>query len=172
MVGKGESKPGVGLPDIGSQLRGIAAYVARLPRGDQAQLRRLGASPGRVPPEVFWRIVQRYEIPASDESFWTSVLPLMVIHQHKAPLRPGVSLRHAGVTAQRVEKFLRLDRDAARIEARRLFSKVKSGMNWVSLGSLLFFWTEKSRLQFAREFFLASAVKKSPEDTPDHIEEQ
>lgn len=137
-----------------SRVAGIAGYIEQLPRGDQAELRRLRQDSARIPPEVFWRIVARYEIPPNDEPFWQSILPLMVKYPHTPGARPGQRLEDARVSPARIERWLRLDKEAALREADRLLSKLKAGVDWVQLGYLLYIWDEKRRNQFARDFFL------------------
>lgn len=137
-----------------SRFSGIAGYIEKLPRGDKAELRRLRQDSARIPPEVFWRIVGQYEIRPNDESFWQSILPLMVKYPHTHGARPGHMLEAAGVSAARVERWLRLDVEGARREADRLLSKLKAGVDWVQLGYLLYFWDETHRNQLARDFFL------------------
>jgi CRISPR type I-E-associated protein CasB/Cse2 len=113
-----------------------------------------------VPPEVFWRIVDRYEIKPHDELFWLHVIPLMVEHEHKNGVRAGAALFRVGVSAARIERWLRLDRPAALAEARRLLTRVNSGFDWPRFGKLLLFWNDPARMAFARDFFLAHSPTK------------
>lgn len=153
--------------NFGSQVAGVAAYLAELPRGDRAVLRRLEKDRESVPPEVFWRIVERYEIPqrAEVEDFWLGVLPLMVKHPHQREARPGRVLARAGISNARVERWLRLDAKGALREAGRLLSKVKDPIDWVSFGFLLRRWDDKSRRDFARDFFLSAARLERADET-------
>src|SRR5690606_6786074 len=116
-----------------TRLAGIAGYLEKLPRGERAEIRRLrwGAT---MPPEVFWRIVERYDIDESDEPFWIAVLPLMVKHAHGRKRRPGAVLEAAGVSSARLERWLRLDRQSAWRETGRLLSRVQEPLDWVQLG--------------------------------------
>lgn len=137
-----------------SRIAGIAGYIQELPRGDKAELRRLRQESGRIPPEVFWRIVARYEIHESDEPFWQSVLPLMVKYPHTPGAKPGRMLDEVRVSPARVERWLRLDHGAALREADRLLSKLKAGVDWVQLGYLLYFWDDDRRKQLARDYYV------------------
>lgn len=152
-------------PTLASRIAGIAGYIKSLPRGDQAELRRLGQHVGRIPPEVFWRIVARYKIHHSDEPFWQSVLPLMVKHPHSPNARPGQKLDEARVSPARVERWLRLDKEGARREASRLLSKLDAGVDWVQLGYLLYMWDEKNRTRLARDFFLTRSRRTAQSST-------
>jgi hypothetical protein len=143
---------------LATRMAGVAAYLDQLRRTNQrgtlAELRRL--RPETVPGDAFWSLVDRYEIPRSEEAFWLAVLPLMVRHPHQRGVRPGKALEAAGISKARFERWLRLDRDAARREAARLFSKLKDqGFDWISLGHALRHWSEANRYELARDFFLA-----------------
>lgn len=143
------------------QVLGTAAYVASLPRGPRAVLRRLEAAPEYIPPQVFWDVVERYGIRRNDEDFWLGVLPLMVRHEHRFDRTPGRALAAGGVSAARVERWLRLDANGARSEAGRLFSHLKGeGFDWTRLAPLLRFWTEDERRRFARDFFLSAEYRQ------------
>lgn len=150
---------------LASRLVGIAGYVAKLPRGEQAELRRLRQHAGAIPPEVFWRIVDRYEIHPGDEEFWKAILPLMVKYPHTRGARPGHMLEEAGVSAPRVERWLRMDRDGALREADRLFSRLQGGVDWVRLGHLLHRWDEEHRTGLARDFFLRRSRRTAQSTT-------
>lgn len=152
--------------EIGARATSIAGYVARLPRGERAELRRLERGADRVPPEVFWRVVDRYAIPPADEEFWLAVLPLLVRHPHAPKHRPGRILARAGVSAARIERWLRLDRVAALREAGRLLSQVDDPIDWTWFSRLLYHWTEKLRRAFARDFFLSDAYRARLETEP------
>jgi hypothetical protein len=136
------------------QLRGVAGYVENLPRGPRAVLRRLSASEERIPPQVFWDIAERYQIQERDEPFWLVVIALIVKHPHEPGLAPGIALARAGVSAARLERWLRLDRPAALRDADRLLSHLgDGGLDWTRFGPLLRFWTEDARRELARHFF-------------------
>ena len=152
-------------PSVSTKLLGVAGYIANLPRGERAQLRRVRDGTHEIPPEVFWRIVERYEIRPGDERFWLQVVPLMVDHSHRSGARAGHALAGAGVAGARIERWLRLDRPSAWRESRRLLSRLDSGFDWKRFGTLLFFWTEQARLDFARDFFLAAS---RPSQDTDH----
>ena len=142
-------------PSLEKQLLGIAGYVAALPRGPRAVVRRLNADSGAVPPEEFWRIVERYGINPPEEEFWMRVIPLMVDYPNQPGLAPGLALARSGVSSARLEKWLRLERDDALREAGRLMARIESGFDWVHLGKLLRFWSDGSRRALARQFFLS-----------------
>lgn len=150
---------------LGSRIVGIAGYIEQLPRGDQAELRRLRQDIGGIPPEIFWRIVDRYEIHPGGEGFWKAVLPLMVKYRHTPDARPGHMLEGAGVSPARVERWLRLDRNGALREAGRLFSKLQTGVDWVQLGHLLYKWDENNRTGLARDFFLKRSRRNAQSST-------
>lgn len=148
-----------------SRIVGIAAYIHALPRGDKAELRRLRQESERIPPEVFWRIVARYDIHEGDEPYWQSILPLMVKYPHTHGAKPGRVLDEAGVNPARVERWLRLDHRAALREADRFLSKLQAGVDWVQLGYLLYFWDDDRRKQLARDFYLTRS--RRTEQTPE-----
>ena len=150
--------------DPRGRILGIAGYVAKLPRGSRAELRRLRVGTDHVPPEPFWRIVDRYGIETHEELFWLRVIPLMVEHEHRKGVRAGAALSQAGVSSARLERWLRLGRSSALAEARRLLSKVDSGFDWPGFGTLLLYWNDRARMAFARDFFLAS-TPVTPHDT-------
>lgn len=142
------------------QLVGAAGYVEHLPRGPRAILRRLRQHPDDVPPDVFWVVVDRYDIAAANEPFWTALLPLMVHHPHR-PIRPGEAMARAGLKPARVERWLRLDhRDRATSEAHRLLSKLESGLDWAEFGQLLWYWSDDRRRRLARDFFLSPHLRR------------
>jgi CRISPR type I-E-associated protein CasB/Cse2 len=142
------------------QLLGVAGYVANLRRGPRAVLRRLSTDPSAVPPQEFWDVVERYGILQRDENLWLRLIPLMVRHPH-AEVRPGASLARAGVSAARIERWLRQDADGALAEAGRLLSHLgDGGLNWPRLGRLLHDWDRpghgpRLRRDLARDFFLS-----------------
>jgi CRISPR type I-E-associated protein CasB/Cse2 len=138
------------------QVFGVARDLSKLRRGPRAVLRRIHSDPRHIPPQPFWDLVARYEIPERDEPFWLKVIPLMVVYPHRLEAPPGRALAAAGVSPARVERWLRLDASAARNEAHRLLSHLKEGgLNWVSFAYLLRDWTDQQRRGFAREFFLS-----------------
>lgn len=145
---------------------GVAGYVDNLRAGEQAELRRLRGRYRELPPEVFWRIVDRYGIPPYQEEFWMAVLPLMVEHPHEPQCRTGRVLARSGVSSARLEKWLRLDQQGALDEAGRLLSQVEGPINWVQFGFLLSLWNhpehgERNRRELARDFFLALQTRQS-----------
>jgi hypothetical protein len=156
-------------PPLIQKLWGIAGYVGRLPRGPRAELRRLTADGAFIPPQAFWNLVDRYAISQRDEDFWLHIVPLMVEHPHDSSTAPGVALARAGVSASRIERFLRLDRDGAWAEAGRLLSHLgEAGLDWagtlstwrVGFGPLLHGWMPEQRRHFARQFFLSPEYRK------------
>ena len=147
------------------QVRGAAGYVAALRRADRrgplATLRRLRDSGDRVPPQVFWDVVERYQIRERDEEFWLAVLPLMVEHPHEAGLPAGRALARADLSAARLERWLRMDVDAARREVARLLSRLKgAGFDWIGFAYLLRHWNDEHRRGFARDFFLSPEYRQ------------
>jgi CRISPR type I-E-associated protein CasB/Cse2 len=143
------------------QVLGIAGYVGALRRGPRAVLRRLDAGDGTIPPQDFWNVVERYGIAERDERLWLAVLPLMVRYPHRFDRSPGRALAAAGVSASRVERWLRLDSAAARREAGRLLSHLKGeGLDWIKLAYLLRDWSDEQRRGFARDFFLSPEYRQ------------
>ena len=146
-----------GLP---RQLLGAAGHVTALPRGPRAVLRRMCFHADEPPPDVFWRVVDKYELAPASEPFWLAVLPLMVTCPH-ARTKPGEALAQAGVSKTRVERWLRLDRERAWREASRLLARVDGGLDWTEFGQLLFHWGDEGRQRaFARQFFLSPALRE------------
>jgi hypothetical protein len=147
-------------PSLERQLLGVAGYVANLRRGPRAVLRRLAADPNTVPPQEFWDVVERYGISRYDEPFWLRVIPLMVRYPH-TDARPGLALARAGVSAARVERWLRLDAESALAQTSRLLSHLgDAGIHWARFGRLLHDWDRpehgpRLRRELAREFFLS-----------------
>jgi CRISPR type I-E-associated protein CasB/Cse2 len=133
-------------------------------RGERAELRRMGDR-NLFPPEPFWRIVGRYEIPPSEEPFWRAVIPLMVMHPHNSGVRAGAALAEAGVSSSRIERWLRYDPSRAREEARRLLARLDAGLDWVRFARLLRWWTDSDRRRFARDFFLSPAYREREKET-------
>lgn len=161
--------PADGGSDLGDTFVGVAGYVDNLPNGERAELRRLRGRFRELPPEVFWRVVERYDIPRWDEEFWMAVLPLMVEHPHRPGRRTGRVLKRSGVSAARLEKWLRLDREGALDEAGRLLSQVDGPINWRQFGYLLYLWShpehgERNRRDLARDFFLGPAKREGDSD--------
>lgn len=147
------------------QLLSVAGHLETLRtanrRGPLAVLRRLGTDPDYIPPQVFWDIADRYEIARHEEDFWLAIMPLMVRHPHRFDLPSGRALAAAGVSAPRIERWLRLDRNSARREAGRLLSHLgDGGLDWTRFGPLLRFWTEDQRRSLAREFFLSTEYRQ------------
>jgi hypothetical protein len=147
------------LTPLQQQFLGIAGYLAALPRGPRAILRRLWQHGDEPPPDEFWQVVDRYRIPPQDELFWVAVLPLMIACPH-AWLRPGDAVARAGVAKTRVERWLRLDQERACREANRLLARLDSGLDWTQFGPLLYHWGDEGRRRaFARQFFLSPALR-------------
>lgn len=152
--------------DLASTFAGVAGYVDNLPTGERAELRRLRGQYREMPPEVFWRIVDRYDIPPRDEDFWIDVVPLMVEHPHEPRSRTGRVLARSGVSSARLEKWLRLDREGALDEAGRLLSQVDGAIDWVQFAFLLYLWNhpehgERNRRDLAREYFIEGGSRDS-----------
>lgn len=165
----GDQRSGDGAPNLGDMFVSVAGYVDNLPNGDRAELRRLRGRFREMPPEVFWRIVERYEVPRRDEEFWMAVLPLMIEHPHRPRCRTGRVLKNSGVSSARLEKWLRLDHDSALEEAGRLLSQVDGPINWRQFGYLLYLWShpeygERNRRDLARDFFLAPGRREADSD--------
>lgn len=157
------SPPEAETDTLSTRLAGVAKRLERLrktsQRGPLAELRRL--HPQQVPGATFWTLVDRHHVPRGEESFWLSVLPLMVRQPHQHGMKPGVALEAAGISKARFERWLRLDRDGARREARRLLSKLKDqGLDWVQLGNALYRWNDGDRYRLARDFFIARSRRE------------
>lgn len=157
--------PGAGLPTAGEERRGLTDQVVQAAmilqhyreqgrRGDLAELRRLRPGEGTIPPEVFWRLVERLDVPRPAEDFWLAILPMMVEHPHRKGAIAGRELARARAAPARVERWLRLDRERAWVEARRLLALLDGPIDWVRMGWLLLLWNDDSRRDFARDFFL------------------
>lgn len=144
------------------RVRGLAPRIARwvrdhgeggaTTRGERAMLRRLNAA--SVPPSTYWRIADRFELAQHEDSFWLSLVPMMVDHPHGA-LSPGAALAGSGVSGVRLERWLRLDKLRAQREARRLFGRCEQALDWARLALLLWEWSEAERRRVARDFFLS-----------------
>lgn len=159
-TGASDTAQPVGEPPRSSLAHALARAAAFLSsegisRGDRAELRRM--SPEGVPPEVFWRTLDRLDRTVSEreEPFWMTVLPLMVRYPHRRGARPGGVLAGGGVKPARIVRWLRRDREAAWRETHRLLSLLKGeGLDWVELGTLLHHWRDdRVRRRFARDFF-------------------
>jgi CRISPR type I-E-associated protein CasB/Cse2 len=128
-------------------------------RGDRAALRRLSTDPRAVPPEVFWRAVGDRIDSDEDERFWRSALLLMARHRHLPGSSLGEQLEgpvdRPLLPNSRLERWLRLDRERAREDARRVLSRLDDGVNWADLGPLLHHWTPAQRRRVAQSFFRA-----------------
>lgn len=127
-------------------------------RGERAELRRLDAAV--LPPVVYWRLVERFELEAHEDRFWLDLLPMMVDHPH-GDLTPGRGLAASSVSGARVERWLRLDAQRARREVRRLFARCDRPFDWAQLAALLFLWSDQERRRFARDFFLAPEQREA-----------
>lgn len=122
-------------------------------RGERAELRRMRDD--SIAPEPFWTLVGRYDLPLSQDAFWKSVVPLMVEHPHRKGVPPGRALAAAGVSAPRIERWLRLSKQRARQEARRLLVRLDEGLDWTKFAPLLFYWSMERKRKFARDYFLS-----------------
>ncbi|MCU0623518.1 MAG: type I-E CRISPR-associated protein Cse2/CasB [Gemmatimonadaceae bacterium] len=113
---------------------------------------------GDPPPEAFWALMDAARVGGGErERFWETLVPLMVTNPHMRGIRAGRALKHAGVSASRVERWLRLGAPEARRELRKLLRRI-GGVDWVRLGRLLWRWDHPDgdalRRDFARDFFL------------------
>jgi|GEM_PF-2241400 len=163
-TGNGDSTQSPRGHHITSKVAKIAGWLERLhnsrQRGALAELRRLRSD--SIPGEAFWDVVERFDIPEEEESFWLAIIPLMVRHPHRRKIRPGRALEAAGISKPRFERWLRLDRHDARAAAGRLLSKLgDDGLDWTSLEPALRYWSEKDRYDLARDFFLARQHRES-----------
>lgn len=131
-------------------------------RGGRAVLRRM--NPASVPPAQFWRIVDRFDIERHEDAFWHAVIPMMVDHAH-GRASPGAALAESGVSGPRIERWLRLDRTRAQLEARRVFRRCERPLDWARLASLLWFWSETERRHLARDFFLSPEQRVDRDET-------
>lgn len=138
-------------------------------RGERAELRRL--DPDAVPPEAYWRLVERFELEGPEDRFWLTVVPMMVDHRH-GDTAPGGALAASGVTGARVERWLRFDAQRARREAGRLFARCDRPFDWGQLAALLFLWNEKEKRRLARDFFLAPEQRKARANDADSAKEE
>ncbi|MGH7664307.1 MAG: type I-E CRISPR-associated protein Cse2/CasB [Gemmatimonadaceae bacterium] len=153
-------------PPLRQRIARVAAYVGRddlLSRGDRAALRRLDGDSRDIPPAVFWRICYQFDIEPPEESFWMTALPLMATHRHNPQQRAGRTLAAAGVSASRLERWLRLRKDSARREARRLLARLgDGGIDWGEFGALLYRWDDNGRRSLARAFFRSPEFRQAP----------
>lgn len=162
---EGTPEAGAEPLSFGAIVAGIAGTVAdrrsggAMSRGERAELRRMRTD-APFPPEPFWALVERFEIPPPAEPFWMDVVPLMVDHAHQRGRSPGRALAEAKVSGARLERWLRLEPDRARKEARRLLAKLDEGLDWVAFAGLLRFWTPRDRRALARDFFLSPAYRE------------
>lgn len=148
------------------QLASAAGWIAAAERGrrlgELATLRRMARDPAALPPASFWSVIAQLGSSPHADAFWRSVLPLMVDVPHARGRRPGHACRAAGVSAARVERWLRLDRDAAAMECRRFLQRLDGGVDWVELGTLLHDWTDAARLRFARDYYVPTRAAAAP----------
>jgi len=159
-------------PTIAQRLSGVAAYIrsrGARDRGMLAELRRV--TPERIPPQPFWEIVERYAVTPAEEDFFLRVVPAMVLCPHVRGTRPGRTLRSAGVSPARLERWLRMNRPGALRECRRILAQVKGGVDWGELGRVLFQWDHpaygpEQRRRLARDFYLSTpSVDRNPDHT-------
>lgn len=140
-----------------------------LSKGERAELRRMGAK-GRIPPAVYWQLRSTHKILEENYVLWHALLPLMVRHQHSREVTPGRALAVAKVSPRRVERWLRLDREGALREIGRLLAKVE-GVDWVKLARLLGSWTDKDRLQLAKDYYLSPEMRSGGDGSKEEGEE-
>lgn len=148
--------------------RDIERMVRDAQRSELAQLRRLGRPGHPVPGAAFWELAARHDVQPREEWFWTLVVPLMARVPH-SERTPGAAFHAAGVSAPRLERWLRRDADSARDDARLLVDRVDGGLDWGRLGPLLRLWTEPQRRAVARDFFRAlrgPSRSAEPSSTP------
>jgi hypothetical protein len=139
---------------VAKHLEGARHVTGR--RGLLAVLRRLVADSCVIPPEAFWSLEAQFHLGTgeTEERFWMRLLPLMARHPHDGAVGPGLALARGGVTAPRMERWLRADHDDAWAQAPRLLARVRdAGIDWVRTGMLLRFWKPEQRRAVAREFF-------------------
>lgn len=165
-----QSSPSPFKQQVQKAIEHVAKLRAKNQRGPLAELRKLSPARNRIPPAVFWDVVEECQIRPQGEDLWLTMLPLMVRHPHTPQVKLGQALAGANVSASRVERWLRLDRAAAWREARRLLSHLKGeGFDWTRFAPLLRGWDhpvygERRRRDFAGEFFLSDAyLKRKPQ---------
>lgn len=128
-------------------------------RGRLAELRRLSLV--ELPGEAFWTIADVARADRVTERFLREFLPLAASVKHRPGQRIGRSLRGAGIAAARFERWLRLPREAAIIDARRLVRRSDS-LDLIRLGVALFYWTDETRMELARDFYRNPRALISP----------
>lgn len=139
----------------------IAAHLDRMRnvtglRGQLAILRRIAMDPAGIPPETYWELMQKFEVPFGEEPFWLRVLPLMASRRHDPRQPPGVALEKTEVTPARLERWLRAEQEDAWAQAPRILARLgDAGIDWVSLAYLLRDWNSDQRTALAQEFFRA-----------------
>jgi hypothetical protein len=135
---------------IATAVHTVERWRARGDRGRLAALRRLGrdTSPG----EAFWCIADLAQADRTMEAFLRQFLPLAALTPHRGKARLGVVMRAAGIAPSRFERWLRQPQATAMVDARRLIRRCAS-LDLIQLGMALYFWTEDTRVQLARDFY-------------------
>jgi hypothetical protein len=157
-------------PDLARRIGAVAHELERSrgvtgKRGLLAVLRRLDGDACIVPPEAFWHLEAQFHLGTGEhaERFWMRLLPLMARHRHDGAVGPGLALARGGVTAPRLERWLRAGHDDAWAQAPRLLARVgDAGIDWVRTGVLLDQWTPEARRALAREFFRSPEYRNRP----------
>ena len=144
---------------IAIAVRTTERWRTRGDRGRLADLRRLSLN--TLPGEAFWAIADVARADRFTEGFLREFLPLVASVRHRTGQRIGRSLRASGIAPARFERWLRLPREAAIIDARRLVRRCDS-LDLVSLGVTLFYWTDETRMELAREFYRNPRAVISP----------
>lgn len=139
----------------------IAKMAERAERREMAELRRLGRPGHAVPSATAWKFIDRYAL-ESEQDAWLVMLPLMTRVQHvRGSL--GRAIYDAGISALRLERWLRRDRAGALREARLLLRRMEStGVPWNQTGELLHEWSDGKRKLIARDFFRAKRKADRP----------
>ncbi len=156
---------------IATALRTVERWRSRGDRGRLAELRRMGRD--MIPGEAFWCIADLAHADQATETFLRQFLPLATLATHRGKARPGAAMRAAGIAPSRFERWLRQPRATAIVDARRLIRRCAS-LDLIQLGLALYFWTDDTRVQLAREFYRnpqttsATRVVPTPLSEPNH----
>lgn len=149
-IEKGPSERASPVTAIATAVHTVERWRSRGDRGRLAELRRMGRD--MVPGEAFWCIADLANADQGTEMFLRQFLPLTTLSAHRAKAMLGVAMRAAGIAPSRFERWLRQPRAAAIVDARRLIRRCAS-LDLIQLGSALYFWTDDTRVQLAREFY-------------------
>lgn len=144
---------------IAIAVRMAERWRSRGDRGRLAELRRVDS--GALPGEAFWVISAAARPDTGTERFLRDFLPLVASVPHRAGWRVGRSLRNSGIAAARFERWLRLPRDSAIVDARRLVRRCDS-LDMIQLGVALFYWTDETRMTLARDFYRNASTGIAP----------